>query len=589
MVALVMGMALAPADARAGGFTLPSGPYVLQSGTDIYAQNDFSYVDLSSDYGFSAFDYSSPKPDPNFGLGSTDGHFPVGFNASVYANASAGFNGSVSASNTLSYQWTQHVDTLVAGADGVGTATVGSTFTIGSNSSFTQHSLATNAGVFQATNDAYANLGAGAHLVGCVVICDSTDLGVGTGPNGITAHLLDYNSVANTATILGNTTVGALPQTYASPDNIFSATLSAPDLSGASQSGGANLAALYSSHPLGAGAVDVAAAVGEALGLPPEVFKDSILGFNYETVGAYIGAAINLAQVVVMKPLVLDHLYHFSSPVEVWNDVSQTWGSAVSSLSLLPDQFVQVRAPGALNLGITVENRASFKTFTTLELEAVLYAQLVLFHIDGHGLDQSLLNAVYNFAQTGVFGVDDERNTPLASVYEPPINLSFSQELAIGPCTFSCPEQTGYVTLIRIEPGSGSPADQISDNTIFRVLNFGAAGCNATTSVACLIDSSAPPKFFRSRMVMRDGQLVQEVSNDFATADAVVAAGDTGPRDTAAETVALQTLLAATYPGGRAPNIDVSAGVPEPAAWTEMLLGFGLLGALARRRRVTAR
>ena len=40
--------------------------------------------------------------------------------------------------------------------------------------------------------------------------------------------------------------------------------------------------------------------------------------------------------------------------------------------------------------------------------------------------------------------------------------------------------------------------------------------------------------------------------------------------------------------GGYVDNIQISTAVPEPAAWATMLLGFGGLGALLRRRRALA-
>ncbi len=40
--------------------------------------------------------------------------------------------------------------------------------------------------------------------------------------------------------------------------------------------------------------------------------------------------------------------------------------------------------------------------------------------------------------------------------------------------------------------------------------------------------------------------------------------------------------------GGYLDNITISTAVPEPATWAMMLLGFGGLGALLRRRRTLA-
>ena len=61
---------------------------------------------------------------------------------------------------------------------------------------------------------------------------------------------------------------------------------------------------------------------------------------------------------------------------------------------------------------------------------------------------------------------------------------------------------------------------------------------------------------------------------------------------TATSTSQVLSFLAIGTPGGQPPismldGVSLSA-VPEPASWAMLIMGFGLVGAAARRRRVTA-
>jgi hypothetical protein len=572
-----------------GGLSLPSGPYFLQSGDDIFGASNFNYLNLNDTFGFNVLDYASPKPDPSFGIGSTSGHFPTGASVSVYANAIAGFSGYASATNSLNWTYDQHVDTLIEGADQYRTATVGSTFTIGSLSSFGAYALSTGAGDFETETDAYENIGVGAHLEGCLVgLCHGTDIGIGDGPNGHSTVLAAYSSATNTVTAFGQTYGSALPQTYSDPSNLFSATVYKPDLSGARQGADSHVAALSTTAHLGGVSFDVAAAAAAALGIPSEALKDSILGFHYETIGAYVGAGIDLDQTVVLEPLLVDHIYHFTSPVEVLDDTTGLWGAPTVTIDLAPDQFAQVRAPDTLSLGVIVENKASFETVTSVQLETYVQGQLVILHIHGHGLDDSLVNTTFDLSPPAtLLDASDNEYVPSQSVIEPAINLEFGL-----PDEVICPS-CGNAELVTISFPAGGPGatpgadpDDTTNNLIFKTLNFGTQYCNDAVKTGCVLDTSIRPYSNTTRSVLRDGKRVYETSaSGFAQADALLGLPSTGPIDPIAEQAALRQILLSTYPGGVRPDIDLPTGVPEPATWAGLIFGAAMIGAVSRRRR----
>lgn len=576
----------APVQAGGGGF---SGPLVYQSGTNVYGSDSFAYLDQRSDFTFSPISHYSPKPDPGIGIGSTSGLGSIGASASVYANAAASLSGFASVNNSMAYQWRQHVDTLAAGADGIGSSTVGTPFKIGSLSHIDSHTITAGNGDFEAGLSAFANIGVGASLKACFLVCGSKDFGVGTGQDGLHKTLLDYSSAENRLTVLDQTYTDVLPQTYSDPANLFRVTAYSPDLAGTYQSTSQKVASLYTSTPLVGASFDVGSAIAQAFGIPTDILKGSILGFNYETFGAYLGAAINIEQTIAMVPLIMDQVYHFTSPVEIFNDLTQTWQAAGDTINLGKDQFATVRAPDTINLGLSVESRASFKVATSLDVTATLQGQIVVLHVDGHGLNASVLDGTFDIASVGgLFRVEDTNFTQLASVFEPAINLQFFAPVA---ACFGC--TTGnYVTLVQ-PTGGAAPIDG-TPNLIVKALNFGVRDCNDAVTTGCLLDTSVLPKFNYTRDVHRGTaaprsgrkRLYEASATGFAASDAIAARHATKPPTVWSRRATDLQTLRRTY-GGARPNIDVSA-VPEPAVWLQLLAGFAACGIAIRRRRVFA-
>ena len=571
--ALVLAAISAPAHADT--------PYMIQSGLTYYSGQDFNYMDLGSSFDFNAFNYSSGQA--HFGFGDRF----LGADVTVGADAIAGVSGYASAVNQLNYSWRQPYVTAVVGADNLRSSVVGTPFTIGTNASFDFSSVSTNSGQFEMGLNSYANIGVGAYLHGCALgICDGTNIGIGNAPNGTNTTIAAYSSATNTATILDQTYTNALPQTYSAPDLAISATVSKLDLSGAntqskSQGTLANgVAELNTSHPAISASVNVASVVAQAVGIPPEALEDSIAGFHYITLGAQIGASVDLNQILLMRPDFVDHVYHFSSPVDVFNTTEGYWTGPLDSITLKSDQFAQVRALNAANLGVTVENRASFEVDTSLSASAALQAQLVILHVDGHGFDDSVIDKSWDLLTSNLDLGNQTSFTATQSVFEAPINLAFNQVELCQTCT-----TTGLVQ-ISFNPPPTQGSDTSKVNQIFRANNYGTIYCNDTVTSGCHLDTSSPPAFNRSRTITHDdGTTETEYSNGFTTVDSLAATPDSVVLTPTEEQAAQLALLQRTYPGGVRPNVDLNlSSVPEPATWAEMLLGVAMMGAVRRRR-----
>ena len=210
----------------------------------------------------------------------------------------------------MTYKWKQDNVTQILGADTNGVSKVGSPFIIGTASKFLLQNMQVGKGDFELNLSGYERVGFGVTSEVCVVTCfDGPSITFGDGQNGHALTLAAYSSASNTVTALGQTYQGALPQTFDDPNKIFSVGIYPPDLNGFRGGTSPDHLSLYTSTTLASANLNVGALVAQTFGIPPQLLKDSISGFDYETFGAYVGAAINLEQSLTMRPFILDKVY----------------------------------------------------------------------------------------------------------------------------------------------------------------------------------------------------------------------------------------------------------------------------------------
>ena len=557
---------LPPATARAATVSASySSGFVLQSNVNY----------LSESAGFSHYLVNQTKADQIGDTGCT-----VGVCGGAYIGYSVGarFGGyaNTSLTNSVISAFGGTMRTTIE-RQGPGPLGVGDTFRVKNGSSIEDGLQLFGKG--RLTANVGADVFFGAALVGdaCFGGCINDNDGniivqAGMG-SPQTYNIFGLDTQANTVTFLNQTTTDALPQSYQSPSLPISAQINNFDLSGVGTYGSTfttqqEIAGVY---------VDVAQLVASAFGIPPEVLSGSALGFNYVALSAKIGMAIDLVHEVTTNIRQFT-TYLFSSPVQVAKDTPsgpEAFSDWTTAVELAEGESMQVRAGFAQTLSILPVASGFGSLDTEIALNAAFKAPIKLMEIKGNGLSlgpaysDTLIQPLANLAT-----VTD--TAPLIT------NTSVGNAITLSFSTTEPPPgiSPGFVFVETVPDPTGSA----SLGYFAKVSNFGDTGCNEVLQLSCLFDSSFEGLLTQRRTsVDTDGNRVFTFASDFMLPDRLAglprgAAGSQSDMNLLQRRLETLPLADYTLPIVRAP------AVPEPQTWALLLIGFGLIGGVARRQ-----
>ncbi|CAM3158275.1 hypothetical protein SPAN111604_07365 [Sphingomonas antarctica] len=567
--------------------------YATTGTANLYNGASFSYY---------AIDKTKTKTYGAITGSSWTGHY--GAKVSATLKAKFGFSASASFANTVNTALTGNVRTIAGGQ-----TTQGSTFVLSTD--FTNAHTTSNIGKGQVdaalTASAYA--GANLHAKACVVFCKEGDLvNVGVGvPKDI--NVLGYHSATNSVTFLDKTYTNQLPQYFSSDTLPLTAKLEAIDVSGTRKGLSSNY---YHTEQQFAGAyVDVAKVLVQALGIPSEVVSGSALGFDYTTISAKVGIGINAIYDVATTVLTKVTNYAFSAPVQVFNNTTNKWNAPITSLSVSDGKAFALRTATPLSsLSVLPTVYTYGQSEATLKLNVTAEDHIALLQISGYGISAGPLYTHDDVVELGTLGTFTAKNTFFfKDTTLAPFSLDFSgaaKALAGGDesaatmlSNLSRVTRAGDIAFVFVPtPGAAAPGDTIS-GTIEKVTNYNTDNCNADTLDGCQFDRSFTAIGTQQRLVRgATGAPSFSYAVDFDTVDRLEELPE-GTSGVQATPESLRALLASLPPpGSNGYDLDpyisdnstpFAATVPEPAEWTMLIGGFGLLGSVARRRRAQAK
>jgi hypothetical protein len=269
--------------------------------------------------------------------------------------------------------------------------------------------------------------------------------------------------------------------------------------------------------------------------------------------------------------------YLFSSPVQVAKDTlfgPGSFGDWTTAVTLAEGESMQVRAGFAQTLSILPISSGFGSLDTEIALNAAFKAPIKLMEIKGNGL--SLGPACCDPLEVSLANLATVTDTaPLLT------NTSVGNAINLTFSTSDPPPgiSPGFVFVETIPDPTGSA----SLGYFAKVSNFGDTGCNEVVQLACLIDSSFEGLLTQRRTSLDgDGNRVFTFASDFVLPDRL-AGLPRGAAGSQSDMTLLQRRLD-TLPLADYSLPIVRAPVPEPSTWAMLIIGFGLVGGLARRQ-----
>ena len=439
-----------------------------------------------------------------------------------------------------------------------------------------------------------AKLTARACIVGCVGGA-ILDYSVGD-PDPF--RILGYDSTTNTTTFLGNTSQGALPRHFDGGGGLpISAELNALNLSGTTTTG--NVTSYHSQQRLAGAFIDVAGVVANKFGVPQAALHGSKFGFDYTTISAKVGIALNAVYDSTVQLGAVATDYIFSHSVELFNASTGLWTAVGRQVKLNTNQFSGVRPvdPNVQSISVLPIAVQAINIAATLDLQAVLEDHIRVLELHGNGLDAGPLFAHDGSIVLGSIGQFRTSQGLRARTALQPFTLDFAGSSGTSP---PGGEVGGRFVFI------ANPVDvtNVNANTggLFALaMNFGRTGCDDKSLTACEIDPTIAP-IFGQRMASFDalGNPTFSYSTSFNRYNAITGLeeGTYGEQWTTEQLLASLQGLRHPDSGYELPpqiafNTDpwLTAGVPEPANWALMIAGFGFVGGALRKtnRRLRAK
>ncbi|WP_293472930.1 PEPxxWA-CTERM sorting domain-containing protein [Phenylobacterium sp.] len=490
--------------------------------------------------------------------------------------------------------------TQVRGADGMASSNAGQTFTLATTSTQAAGNYMSLDDSISAGLDLRHGLKLDAYGRGCLSGClegkFKVDLGEGT------TNLFSMNQAGDIA-VLG-VDAGSSPFKYTDPTKIVTVTGSLPnfDSYAANSAGGP---AVSSRQGLVGASVDIAQAFAKAVGLPFDL-KGELAGFDYTILSVAVGAGLDIVKTVAFDAIKTGVNYVFSAPVSVFNVATNSWSELTKSwFTDANGSELQVRAPGALSVGVTRYDTLVGNLNTSVDLVGYLSGSITALGLSGYGLDFGPLLDVPLKGDLGTISLGGFSEITALSQLGDSFNLTFASNRIdnIDPCAAGC-SSTGFADLRNIvdNPTFG----EVYDSQIRQVTNYGI-GCSFGDTAGCIFDPNVAAAtrqvvvdqlgleptvsgedvlaFYRS-LNTPDFRALQ--SDDAAVLARIYATGfdplnpPRFPGNGPGAPPLTQPVESATY------ELRYTPGVPEPSTWLLLIGGFGLVGASLRRRRALA-
>jgi PEP-CTERM motif len=446
---------------------------------------------------------------------------------------------------------------------------------------------------------------AGARLDGrlCFVGCAGGNILNFSIGNPDPIRVLGYDSTTNSVTFLGNAQTGVLPQHFdrgsASP---ISAELNALDLSGST---GTGIAVGYHSEQRLAGAfIDLAAVLADSFDIPQSALRGSFLGFDYTTVSAKVGVALNAVYDATVRPAAQAFTkYVFSAPMEMFDRATQTFVGIGTEETLVNNGNHVLRPvdPNLQSVSVLPITEQVININANLSLKVALEDHIRLLEIHGNGLDAGPLYKHDGQFVLGNVGSFASATSVLSRTALQPFLLDFAG--TSGPIPPDDPAgpagEEGVGNFVFI-PSSIGVENSLQSGGIYLATNFGTGRCNTNTYVGCIFDPTFEPVGVeRLAEFDDDGNPSFTYSTSFEAYQAVAGRreGTYGRQWSTEELVGSLAGLPSVgssyqLPAQIAFNTNPwspasTAAVPEPASWAMMILGFGLIGGAMRSKRRT--
>jgi PEP-CTERM motif len=412
-------------------------------------------------------------------------------------------------------------------------------------------------------------------------------------------RILGYDSTNNSVTFLGNTQTGALPQHYNASGGLpISAELNALNLSGTTAN--APAVSYHTQQRLAGAFLDVAAVLADKLGVPRSFLRGSKFGFDYTTLSANVGVALNAVYDATVRVGTATTAYIASNSMELFNSATNTWTAIGKRFTLDNNKFNVLRPvdPNLQKVSVLPFAVQAIDINAKLDLQASIEGHIRILEVHGNGVNAGPLFRADPSGYLGSVGQFSSSTSLQSLTALNPFTLDFAGSSGITP-----PDAESFGGDFIFLPNFDSVANINRPGRLVLVTNYNTAGCNSDTFVGCILDATFSPVLVERMSGLDEfGNPVFTYSTSFQQFHAIntLAEGAYGQQWSTEQLTASLQDLPPPGSGYQLPDPIATNGtpwnvvpdgtpplgaVPEPASWAMMIFGFGLVGGAMRSKR----